>query len=205
MEYKEYYRRHLPHIQPIGGTFFVTYCLYGSLPKEVFIALQEEYEREKQHLEKDKKTTPKQLDDCAKRYFLEVDKQLDGYPEGNHYLKDPRLAAIVAQTLHFWDNKKLELYAYCIMSNHVHTVFRLYGERETPAPYTLDKIMQSIKSFSGKKCNEILRLSGKFWQEESYDRLVRNDTELRNILIYVLNNPVKASLCKEMKDWAWSY
>ena len=91
------------------------------------------------------------------------------------------------------------------MSNHVHVVLRLLNDTEIENPWSLDKFMQSIKSFSAKKCNTLLGQEGRFWQEESYDRLVRDDVELRRILIYILNNPVKAGLCQQMKDWKWSY
>jgi len=39
------YRRNLPHIQPPGGTFFVTFRLAGSIPADVLAALHEESER----------------------------------------------------------------------------------------------------------------------------------------------------------------
>ncbi|HEY8205051.1 MAG TPA: hypothetical protein VIF81_10025 [Pyrinomonadaceae bacterium] len=33
--YKSFYRRNLPHIQPVGATLFVTFRLAGSLPQQV--------------------------------------------------------------------------------------------------------------------------------------------------------------------------
>jgi len=54
--------------------------------------------------------------------------------------------------------------------------------------------MKYIKSFSSKACNKILGRTGQFWQKESFDRLVRDETELRRILVYILQNPVKYSL-----------
>ena len=41
---KEFYRRKLPHIQPKGGLFFVTYSLYGSIPSNRLVSIKEEYE-----------------------------------------------------------------------------------------------------------------------------------------------------------------
>jgi len=46
-QYREYYHRHLPHWQPVGATFFVTFRLKGTLPFEVIQTLKEEREREK--------------------------------------------------------------------------------------------------------------------------------------------------------------
>ena len=203
---KEYHRRHLPHIQPLGGTFFVTFNLHGSVPKEVYARWEEEFALEKAKIMKYSKTISADLERLGKLDFAKKDKFWDSYKEGNHYLKNDKLAKIVADTLHHWDRKRLELYAYCIMSNHVHVVFRLFDKTEVDEPFYLEQIMQSIKRFSARECNKLLGQTGHtFWQDESYDRLVRDDDECARIMVYVLNNPVKAGICEKMSDWKWSY
>jgi putative transposase len=202
---EEFYRRNLPHLQPLGGTFFVTYNLNGCVPEEVLVKWREEYEFEKNQILANSKDLKTDLVHLDKVYFLKKDKYLDTTNQGKHYLKEDRLAQVVADTLHFWDNQRLELICYCIMSNHVHTVFRLFDENETAKPFYLQEIMHSIKLYSANRCNKILGLEGQFWNRESYDRLVRDDKELRRILVYILNNPVKANLCEKMSDWKWSY
>lgn len=201
-----FHKRNLPHIQPLGGTFFVTYNLAGSIPREVLDQWKAEYEEQKTDILLHSKDKDADLDKLGKLDFAKRDKFLDNYKEGNHYLKSDTLAKIVADTLHYWDDKRLELYCYCIMSNHVHTVFRLLGEDEIVGkPVYLEQIMHSIKLYSASKCNAFLGKEGAFWQHESYDRLVRNDDELRRIMVYVLQNPVKAGFCKQISDWKWSY
>jgi REP element-mobilizing transposase RayT len=66
-------------------------------------------------------------------------------------------------------------------------------------------IMASIKRYSAKSANEILNTKGKFWQAESFDRLVRDEKELYNIIKYVLLNPVNAGLVEDYKDWKYTY
>jgi len=65
--------------------------------------------------------------------------------------------------------------------------------------------MQSVKRVSALKCNKLLNQKGKFWQEESFDRLVRDDIELYNIINYVINNPVKAGLVDDWTKWMNTY
>ena len=65
--------------------------------------------------------------------------------------------------------------------------------------------MQSIKRISAGDCNKVLGRKGKFWQEESYDRWVRNDRELYFVIRYVLLNPVKAGLVENWNDWKYTY
>ena len=49
-DYKPFYRRNLPHIQPPGATFFVTFHLAGSLPRTVL----QQWKTEKYQLEAEK-------------------------------------------------------------------------------------------------------------------------------------------------------
>ena len=86
------------------------------------------------------------------------------------------------------------------MPNHIHLVFELIEGNKG-----MSKIMQSLKRTSARKCNLVLNRNGKFWQDESYDRLVRDDKELYFIIQYVLMNPVSAGLVQNWNDWKFTY
>jgi putative transposase len=205
MTKKERYRRNLPHIQPIGGLFFATYNVKGSIPNQQIEQWTAEYELKKmQILQAEKPGKEAQLDDLREEYFLKYDEFLDQKGE-KYYFKDDRIAKIVADSLHFWDRKKLELIFFCIMSNHVHAIFQLFEIDESEKPVFLDVLLKSIKQFSATECNKLLNRKGTFWQEESYDRLIWNSDELFRVIEYVLDNPVKAGLCQNRDDWKWSY
>jgi hypothetical protein len=45
-DFKTYYKRNLPHYQPVGYTYFVTYRLNGSLPVEVIKKMKDEREKQ---------------------------------------------------------------------------------------------------------------------------------------------------------------
>ena len=49
------------------------------------------------------------------------------------------------ESLHFWEGKKLETYAYCVMPNHVHWVFGLFEKDKEGNPVYLQDIMHSVK------------------------------------------------------------
>jgi len=201
MENKEIYKRNLPHIQPSGQIFFVTWNLKGAIPKSKLLELRNEYLKKTEGL-----TDREKINIAAKLHFKNFDNELHSNSYGSHYLKNDKLAKIVADTIHYWDNRRIELYAYCIMSNHVHAVFQVYEKDENDKIQYLHNIMESIKKFSARECNIILNRTGNaFWQDESYDRIVRNSKELFRIISYILDNPIKAGLCNERKDWRWSY
>src|SRR5205823_9596566 len=79
------------------------------------------------------------------------------------------------------------------MPNYVHAIVRPLGH------YTLSEILHTWKSFTANRANRLLDRSGKFWQPESYDHLIRGEQDLRNRVRYVLENPQKAGL----KSWPW--
>ena len=117
---------------------------------------------------------------------------------GPLFLRMPEVAKIVADAIHYRDrNAHFQLHSFVIMPNHVHLLV-------TPL-VAVSKIMQSLKRFTAREANRILELTGQpFWQEESYDRLVRNDREFEKIAFYIEMNPVKAGLAPTPEEVRWS-
>ncbi len=130
-DYKPFYRRNLPHIQPPGATFFVTFHLAGSLPQRIL----EQWKAEKSHFLKLPNASgfaaSKQIAFGQKReyrewrrhWFQKFENTLDNAQNGPLWLKDKRIAKEVAESLRCRDGKVYRLDAYCIMANHVHIVF----------------------------------------------------------------------------------
>jgi len=78
-------------------------------------------------------------------------------------------------------------------------------EDEETCQFVLASIMESLKGWTARRCNEALSRQGQFWQHESYDHVIRNQPEWKRVVNYVVNNPVKAGLVAEWQDWKWSY
>jgi putative transposase len=213
---KEFYRRHLPHWQPQGAVFFVTFRLKNSLPYEVVESLRAERERAKIALHKLPETERVERNKRdEQRYFERWEEYLDKAEFGPRWLSQPEIAEIVKEALHYRDGKVFDLHAFCIMSNHVHTVFEplskserrsdLYGSDYQSDLQPLHKIMQSLKSRTARQANIILKREGAFWQDESYDRVIRDNDEYVRTVNYVLENPVKAGLVSQWDEWRWTY
>lgn len=210
------YRNRLPHIAPIGATFFVTFRLIDALPRSVIAALRQEMEAEIRILEQEKPANYKQLiRNAHKRYFGKYDHQLDTKPYGTCYLRQPAVSTIVEDKLKEWNGKYYQLQAYCIMPNHVHVLLNFAAQIKEEDEYRismastdykqLDDVMQLIKGGSSYQINRLLERFGKFWAKDSYDHYVRNEREWGNIVRYILNNPVQAGLVKNWEDWRFSY
>lgn len=231
-DYKPFYRRNLPHIQPPGATFFLTFHLAGSLPRSVL----QEWKAEKLRLlnlesNSDRATDEREIfegkeksDEWKRQWFRKIEKTLDDAQSGPVWLKDDLIAKVVADSMHYLDGKVYHLDAYCIMANHVHVVFAPLPKQPSDVARTsslhtndsnaqtkslcyntLSSIMQSLKGYTARRANQLLGRRGAFWQHESYDHCVRNPNEWRRIITYVLNNPVKAGLVDEWEKWQWNY
>ncbi len=71
--------------------------------------------------------------------------------------------------------------------------------------YVVSNMLGSLKKYTARRINKMLHRSGPFWQNESYDHVIRNDRELERAIWYVLNNPVKAHLVDSWEKWPWTY
>ncbi len=224
MEYKQFYRRKLPHRHSPGATLFVTFRLAGSIPKSVLEQWKQEkiwLEKEGERLAKSGSVGQNQKDaflDFHRRWFARFEEVLHKEESKIVWLKNTAVAKLISESLKYRDGKFYKLICFCIMSNHVHVVFTpLLDERSltevkhsNPRRFesseaTLGEIMKSLKGYTAREANKILNRAGQFWEVESYDHEVRNGEELKRIVKYVLNNPVKAELVKDWRDWQWNF
>jgi len=90
----------------------------------------------------------------------------------------------------------IKLGSFIIMPNHIHAVIIITGAGLSPAPTPahtpLPEIVQALKSFSTRRCNEISGRSGKsIWQRNYYEHIIRSEDELNQISEYVEANPAQ--------------
>jgi putative transposase len=131
--------------------------------------------------------------------FAAMDRLLDETRTGSFHLRQPAIADMIVEAIEDNGNilKHYVLHAFVVMPNHVHLL-------ATPA-VALPKLTKSLKGVTAKRANAILGLTGTpFWQEESYDHLIRNEQEFNQIQNYIEQNPVRAGLVKEASEYRWS-
>jgi REP element-mobilizing transposase RayT len=174
-------RGYLPHFDGVAIPQFITFHLADSLPKKVILRWKEEL----------KSLTCKQ-----ERILLQkrIESYLDqGY--GKTFLRDPRVAGMVQNSLLKFDGLRYKLFAWVVMPNHTHSLMTRSEDRE------LKDIMHSLKSYTSHEANKILRREGQFWFEDYFDRYIRSERHFRKTVEYIENNPVKAKLCEKPSDW----
>jgi len=214
--YSLFYDRELPHYQPLDATYAVIFRLAGSLPAQVVQQLRQEREEFQRYVSglKDAERRRQLLREHSARQFEKFESLLDGGTSGPHWLANNAVAEIVAKAMHYWDGRAYELLCYCTMPNHVHAVFSIGGAStialpdhplKGQTPYVVTNILSSIKKWTAKEANRILKRRGMFWQDESYDHVIKDGDELKRQIWYALNNPVNAGLVTGWRAWKWSY
>ena len=186
-------RGHLPHWEKESATYFVTFRLGDSLPKSVLDRIESEREslvKTARHLARE--LSPSEKTKIRKLSTKVIEQYLDS-GSGACHLRNSDVASIVAEALCHFDDRRYRLFAWCLMPNHVHVLVRVLPG------HTLAGVIHSWKSFSAKKANALLGLSGSFWQREYYDHLVRDEREFDRAVQYVAENPGKAGL----QNWPW--
>jgi REP element-mobilizing transposase RayT len=180
--------------------------LIGALPKDAVERLLHEASRINNNMKLivDPEERRRRADIGRSQLFDLWDQAIDTAQSGPFWLKDPLVAALVADSIHHRDGRVYDLDAFCIMSNHVHAVFAPLI-KDDGNYHSLSAILHSLKLYTARKANSLLNRKGSFWHPESYDHVVRNDKELERVIQYVLNNPVKAGLAQEWEEWPWTY
>ena len=189
-------RGYLPHVKREGASYFVTFRLVDSLPKEVLLRFEQE------HAEALRRLTPKvgseQVEEIHRELRRKVERHLD-QGAGECHLRRPEIAEMVSEALRHFHGQQYLLDDWVVMPNHVHVIL-------WPMPnFGLSEILKSRKRHTARQANLILGRTGEtFWQRESYDHWIRNDDEQARIRRYLRLNPVNARLCQAPEDWKWS-
>ncbi len=191
-------RGYLPHFDVSGLYQAITYRLGDSLPGSAGVppaspsqSVAEKAER-RNHIER------------------ELNK---GY--GSCILRDKEIAKIIVDAWKYFDGKRYGLVAYVVMPNHVHVLIKTYEG------FPLSQVIHSWKSFTAHEINKFLKICGRdarapnrpiggedgcasVWQNEYFDRFIRDENHFAQAIAYIHENPVKAGLCGHASEWPWS-
>jgi putative transposase len=187
----------LPHWYQPGVTYFVTFRTEDSIPAAVarlWHQRRAEWLRRNGVDGRDPKwraafaELPRELqcdfhETFSREYLESLDRGL-----GACVLRRAELAKIVADSLQHFDDDRYLMGDFVVMPNHVHLLVCLFGESE------IEATCSSWKMFTATRINRQLGRKGRFWQEESFDHLVRTPEQFRAICHYIADNPRFARL-----------
>lgn len=122
---------------------------------------------------------------------------LRGINRQNIFEEDEDRKRLIETVKQYKTISRYEIYGYCLMSNHVHI---LLGEKEESLSVAIKRICGSYVYWYNKKYNRC----GHLFQERYKSETVGDDGYLLTVLRYIHQNPLKAGMCTNIKDYPWS-
>jgi len=159
-----------------------------------------------------------QVKDHESAYFmtLTVVGWVDVFTRNNHRM------AVVEALRYCQQNKGLELFAWCLMSNHLHMIAR------AKEGFTLPEIIRDLKKHTAKQiigqimkqpesrrewmlaifkaeADRLKRISGyKFWQDGFQPKELHSNRFIAQKVRYIHSNPVSEGLVEHPEEWIFS-
>lgn len=94
--------------------------------------------------------------------------------------------------------KGAEVFAYCLMPNHVHLLVKQVGE-ENVSPF-----VSSVHTSYAKYFNGTYDRVGHLFQGRYKQVIIQRDEHLRYLIAYIHLNPIEAGLVSTPKQYRWS-
>ena len=91
------------------------------------------------------------------------------------------------------------------MPDHVHLILTPLVDERRQQIFSLIEITRTIKGVSARAINQRLGRHGVVWQEESLDHVLRSSEGLDAKVDYVLQNPVRAGLVTDWREYRWTW
>ena len=85
------------------------------------------------------------------------------------------------------------------LPNHVHLLMR----NEAGRTGELIEDLGQFKNYTARLANRALGRSGSFWAREDFDHWCRTPEKVEAAVRYIRDNPVKAGLVRQWREWPW--
>jgi putative transposase len=115
----------------------------------------------------------------------------------NVFFTDSDRAAYLKWLEHYCAKYKVDVLAYCLMTNHVHLVASPQSDD------ALEKVFRPLHTRYAQRINRARQWSGHLWQGRYFSSPL-DDTYLWTAIRYVERNPVRAGIAVRAEDYRWS-
>ncbi len=120
----------------------------------------------------------------------------------------PLAREVVLKSLLFGnDQRRYQLYAACVMPDHVHFLFEPQVKEQDkegkPVFWPLSELLQSIKSFTAHELKKLENSKGQLWENESFDRMIRGEADLEEKFHYICRNPWDSGVVPATENYPW--
>ena len=184
-----------PHRERENAIYHIGFRLYDSIPQTVIRELQMRRRLlEVRLIEEHGELSEYDLEQLDHFFSVEIEKQIDsGY--GSCIFNDHSNCEIMRDVLTAANGSRYELYAWCIMPNHIHVLMSLLLGNK------LSDVVHAWKSSSSHLINKKRNAIGKLWQRDFFNRIIRDYNHYQKTKEYIWNNPDKAGVYA----WPWRW
>ncbi|MBI4962948.1 MAG: transposase [Desulfomonile tiedjei] len=109
----------------------------------------------------------------------------------------PEERNLVADAVKDFAGVRYDLLAYVVMDDHMHVLAAPIEK------FSLEEIVHTWKSFTANRLQRNFGRTGRIWQNEYFDRIVRDEEELTAKVNYISQNPARRWPELEEYEWAW--
>lgn len=170
----------LPHIEQPQKIYFVTFRLADSLPAAYGNQLRY---FEQEYIKNNPRPWTAEQSLHYKRTYADALDNFLNKGRGECMLKEVAVRNALIATLREYDGERYVLYDFVVMPNHVHILIK-------PAHFdTLKDVMTAIKRVAAFRINQLLNRSGRLWQREHFDIIIRSKHHLDREIRYIYENP----------------
>jgi len=135
--------------------------------------------------------------------------------EWKHLLANDAYKSIIANSLKYLvDTGKIYVHAFVIMSNHIHILWHIRepNRREDVQRdflrYTAQMILKDLRNNNPEQQNEYLvgakDRKYQIWERNPLSVAIWHEDVMKQKLIYIHFNPVKAGLCSRPEEYSYS-
>jgi len=190
-------QRRLPHWSQAGAISFITWRTHDSMPREVLDRWNHDRTTWLRAHGLDPYSTHwqselRQLGHAVAGEFWQTfwNRWHEALDEchGLCVLRRSELGEIVADSLLHFDGDRYLMLDFVVMPNHVHLLAAFVSED------SMLKQCESWKHYTATQINRRLVTSGRFWQQDGFDHLVRSEEQFEFLRKYIECNPSRANL-----------
>ena len=194
--------RGIPHGFLSETPIHLIYRVRGCAPVGELRRLHDDLDNELKSLRQIGTASSARIEVVLERWLDSYDALLDAQDQSKYVLAKTEAAAIVVRSwLTLVEMGEIFVYALCVMGNHVHIILRGADGRPDQA---IGLLVNRHKRYTGRRVGDALQIDSDIWDDGFYDRYVRPGT-FWTVMLYLLNNPVKAGLVVDWRDWPATY
>jgi putative transposase len=108
----------------------------------------------------------------------------------HHFTQQDRVHLTLSQFLRASDETEFAIVAYCFMPDHVHKIIKGRNGSSDGRRY-----MRLAKQYSGYYFSKAFKQP--LWQRYGHDRFLRKDEDIRTVVRYIIENPVRGRLVEK--------